>query len=441
MPTPRPMPTTDDVTTPAAAREEQAVGHRPGTPRRPQAPEGGRTGELSSRIARRAAEAHAGQPLDRLLAEGLPGNELTTLLLHCLRQRALRRSFVEVLDHAERTPMTHASAADARRIHAFDAAAYAAAAGFEAVDLAPVGPLGATACAGVEPNNVLATVRFAEVAADPTTGLALHAARRRRETRGGEPLRFCASQRVLRMQPTKHPGFSPHFRLFALVTAARSPGRSEDDACERRALLEHLLVWADLIRALPAAGFRAAGLRVVLSDTAVVRACLGARGLDADALAQRAKAHEPGSSEAALREASVDLPRAAADYVGAARSLGLGPEPVARAERWVAEVGEPLARARPEVEIVYDLARLQGLGYYAGPFVQLVVRRDDGLELPVGDGGAVPWLGALLSNRRERMVATGIGTEMVVKLFDRPTARAGEARPRAGEARPEEPTP
>ncbi|WP_437298228.1 hypothetical protein [Sorangium sp. So ce426] len=421
------MPTADDPRL-STARKRPTARERPTAP--PLRPlEGDKTGELSSRIARRAAEAHAGQPLDRLLAEDLPGNELTTLLLHCLRRRALRRGFADVLDHAERAPMTHASTADARRLHALDAAAYAAAAGFEAVDLAPIGPLGATACAGVEPNNVLATVRFAEVAADPTTGLALHAARRRRGTRGGEPLRFCASQRVLRMQPTTQPGFTPHFRLFALVTAARSPGRGEDDACERRALLEHLVVWADLVRALPHAGFRAAGLRVVLSDTSLVRASLGARGVDAGAMARRAKAHEPGSSEAALREAGVDLPRRAADLVGAARSLGLGPELLARAERWVAEVSEPLARARPEVEVVHDLGRLQGLGYYAGPFIQLVLRRDDGLELPLGDGGALPWLGALLSNRRERMVATGIGSEILVKLFDRSEARAGEARP------------
>ncbi|AUX40197.1 hypothetical protein SOCE26_015960 [Sorangium cellulosum] len=394
-----------------------------------QAPDGGKTGDLSARIARRAAAAHAGQPLDRLLADDLPGNELTTLLLHCLRRRALRRGFADVLDHALRAPMTHASAADARRLHAFDAAAFAAAARFEAVDLAPVLPLGATACAGIEPNNVLAAVRFAEVAADPTTGLWLHAARRRRASRGGEALRFCASQRVLRMQPLTQPGFTPHFRLFALLTAVRSPSRAEDDASERGALLEHLLAWADVVRALPGAGFRVAGLRVVLSDTHLVRACLGARGLDVDVMARRAKAHEPGSSEAALREAGVDLPRDAADLVAAVRSLGLGPDLVARAERWVAEVAEPLAAARPEVEIVHDLARLQGLGYYAGPFIQLIVRRDDGLALPAGDGGAVPWLGAALSNRRERMIATGVGSELLVKLFDRSTTRAGEARP------------
>ncbi|AUX20676.1 hypothetical protein SOCEGT47_011490 [Sorangium cellulosum] len=410
------MSSADDDATPATARQGRAGA-------------GSKTDELSARIARRVAAAHAGQPLDRLLAEDLPGNALTTLLLHALRQRALRRSPADVLEHAERAPLTHASTADARRLHAFDGAAFAAAARFEAVDLAPVVPLGATACAGIEPNNVLAAVRFAEVAADPTTGLWLHAARRRREARGGEPLRLCASQRVVRMQPLTQPGFTPHFRLFALLTAVRSRGRGDDEACERAALLEHLLVWADVVRALPAAGFRTAGLRVVLSDTSMVRACLGARGLDADAMARRAKAHEPGSQEAALREAGVALPRAAADLVGTARALGLGPGLVARAERWVAEVAEPLARARPEVEIVYDLARLQGLGYYAGPFIQLVVRRDDGLELPAGDGGALPWLGALLSDRRERMIATGVGSELLVKLFDRSMDRADAARP------------
>lgn len=422
------MPAAKDLTPPSL--------DRPLDPRerRNREPAADKTGELSSRIARRVAEAHAGQPLDRLLADELPGNALTTLLLHTLRRRALRRGFAEVLEHAERAAMTHASTADARRLHAFDGVAFAAAAAFEAVELAPVVPLGATACAGVDPNNVLGTVRFGEVAADPAIGLALHAARRRRATRGGEALRLCASQRVVRMQPTTQPGFTPHFRLFALATAARSPARGEDEACERRALLEHLLVWADLVRALPSAGFGAAGLRVVLSDTALVRASLRARGVDADALSRRAKAHEPGSTEAALREASVDLPRAAADPVGAARSLGLEPELVARAGRWVADVGEPLARARPEVEVVYDLARLQGLGYYAGPFIQLVIRRDDGLELPAGDGGAVPWLAALLSDRRERMIATGVGAELLVKLFDRSNARAAEVR--AKEATP-----
>ena len=32
---------------------------------------------------------------------------------------------------------------------------------------------------------------------------------------------------------------------------------------------------------------------------------------------------------------------------------------------------------------------------------------------------AVPWLGTWLSNRRERFIATGVGSELLLKLFDR----------------------
>jgi hypothetical protein len=376
------------------------------------------TARLAARAGERAASTFAGHTIDRLLAEDLPGNQMTTLLLHGLRRRAQRRTFVEVLEHNARAAMAQASVVDARRLHAFDAAAYAAARDFQAIELSPVLPLGATACAGVDPNNVLGAVRFAEVASDPAVGLALHAALRRRGG-GVEALRLCASQRVLRMQPTNHPGFVPHFRLFALGTAALAASRGEDDARDRGALLDQLRVWADLARLLPAAGFGVVGLRVVLSDTVVVRACLAALKMDAGAMARRAKAHAPGSTEAILREARVELPRATADLAEAVRSLGLPAEVLARARALATEVAEPLRATHPHVEVVHDAARLQGLGYYAGPFVQLVFLRDDGAQIALGDGGALPWLGAMLSNRRERWIVTGMASEMLVKLYER----------------------
>jgi hypothetical protein len=133
------------------------------------------TARLAARIGRRVAAAHPGRTVDALLADDLAGNELTSLLLHGLRQRALRRSFADLRDHAERMRMTHPSPVDARRLHAFDGVAFAAAAeaAFEVLELGPVHPLGAAARGGVDPNNVLLAARFAEVAADPTTGLVL----------------------------------------------------------------------------------------------------------------------------------------------------------------------------------------------------------------------------------------------------------------------------
>lgn len=375
------------------------------------------TAALAARIAEQARAAYPNRSIDRVLAEDLPGNHLTTLLLHTLRKRAFRRTFVEVLEHAARAAMVRGSAADARRIHAFDAAAYRAARDFQAVELAPVLPLGATACAGVDPNNVLGAVRFAEVCSDPAVGLALHAALTERNATS-DTTRLCASHRVLRMQPTNHPGFVPHFRLFALGTAILSPSRGEDERRERAALLEHLLVWAELARILPEHGFRVSGIRVTLSDTRVVRACLDASKLDIDRATRKSRAHVPGSAEAVLREAGVELPRAAGDLAEVTRSLGLSPDTTERAQRLQRDIAEPLVAAYPRTEITYDAARLQGLGYYSGTFLQIALKRDDGAEFPLGDGGALPWVGAMRSNRRERYVATGIGTELVVRVFD-----------------------
>ncbi len=45
----------------------------------------------------------------------------------------------------------------------------------------------------------------------------------------------------------------------------------------------------------------------------------------------------------------------------------------------------------------------------------------DGAALPLADGGAFDWVAQLTSNRRHVFVASGLGTELVVKLF--PPAR------------------
>ena len=380
-----------------------------------------RTAELARHAARRAADAAAaGLPLEELLAS-LPGNDLTTLLLHAHRERARRRSFRDVRDAHDRLQITRASAADARLLHAFDGAFFTAAAGFEALALAPVSPLGTAACAGIDPNHALATLRLAELAADPTAGLALEAARRRRDGHAA-PLQLCASQRVTRMQPLgKIPGFAPHFQLAAMASYQRSRRPAEDDALERAMLVEHIRAWGRMIDELRAAGFRAAGLRVVIADVRLTRAALAAVGADAAALSRQAAAHRPGSSEAALAAAGVALPRAvpAAELIATVAALP-GPVPAAitaLAAALTEEIAAPLAASSPQLGIAFDLARIQALSYYVGPCLQLHVRRDDGLELPIGDGGAPGGMGEWLDARRPRMVTTGRGAEVLIRLY------------------------
>lgn len=380
-----------------------------------------RTAELARKAAQRAAAEHAGKPLDEMLA-AIAGNDLTTLLLHAHRVRARERSFRDLRDASERQLMTRASTADARRLHAFDAALFEIAAHHEAVALAPVSPLGTAACAGIEPNHALATLRLGEVAADPTGGLALEAMHRRKAGARG-PLHLVASQRVLRMQPLGGvPGFTPHFQLAAIASYQRSARAADNDAVDRALLVAHVGTWANLFTDLPARGFRVdreAAFRVVFADVRLTRAALRARGGDPDALSRQAAAHKPTSTADALTAAGIDLPRAlpAADLAATVATLGLPRSMQSLAAALVDELATPLAASHPHVTVAFDLARIQGLSYYAGPCLQLHVRHDDGREFNLGDGGSLAWLGALLDDRRERMVTTGVGAELLAKLF------------------------
>jgi len=189
--------------------------------------------KIIARIARVLAEGDAVEGLTR----SLPATDLQSLMLHVYRERAARRTPAELLEQYERRTMVRASSLDVRLLLEVERAAFEQAAAFEAVDLAPVAPLGINAVLGqIDQNNCLATVRSAEVLADPTTAKALECARRRRAGDMGT-IKLCARSKQLRLQPFDMPGFFPHFNIFSLVTAGRDRGSF---AFELESLREHL---------------------------------------------------------------------------------------------------------------------------------------------------------------------------------------------------------
>lgn len=160
------------------------------------------------------------------------------------------------------------------------------------------------------------------------------------------------------------------------------------------------------------------GLRKICSAPA--RACEAPPVTDRTAelarhAAERAAVAHAGQplDEVLASIAGIDLPRAvpAADLVAAVAALALPRSARSLAAALGDELARPLATSHPHVPVAFDLARIQGLGYYAGPCLQLHVRHDDGRDFALGDGGA------LLSDHRERMVTTGVGAELLAKLF------------------------
>jgi len=208
----------------------------------------------------------AKRPIDRILTalgdlhltEGLaalPGSDLTALLLDVMGRRVAGLSAADVMRQRASDRFVAPGGVDLRTLHATEADLLAALPdAFSTVVLSPLAPAGLHGTvAGVSQNNVVSTIRRTDVAADPTTGLAIEAARRRVECLGSRPrsdelVRLASIQRVVRAQVFEGSMTFAHFSLLGIVTAGRDTGSR---SFEVTALAEHS---ATLARCLLAAG-------------------------------------------------------------------------------------------------------------------------------------------------------------------------------------------
>lgn len=321
---------------------------------------------IVARIARALAEGEAVEGLVRTL----PATDLQSLMLHVYRERGTRRTPAELLAQYEQRPMVQPSSVDVRSLLAVERIAFEEAAGFEAIELAPVVPLGINAVLGqIDQNNCLATVRSAEVLADPTTAKALECARRRRAGEQGV-IKLCSRSKQLRLQPFDNPAFSPHFNIFSLVTAGRDRGSL---VFELENLREHLRFYLSLLRRLGTMGHDIASVDISVSDTA--------------------------------------------------RDEG-------RLDRVRAEVLAPLGAEFPQATLRIDREREQGRSYYSGLCLRVDASTAGGLSANLADGGFTTWTQRLLSNAKERLLVSGLGIDLLVKLF-RSNRANGPPSPRA----------
>ena len=211
---------------------------------------------MQSKITSRIVEESGIPRLFSVLAEEISPGDLQSLLLSVYKSRVQTIPESAVMARLAQSNLVTPSSVDARLLNAFDRNAFAAANDFEAVELSPVCPLGTNfVLGGIDQNNVLTTIRNAEVLGDSTPALTLECARRRKSAAhrvAGPPVRLCSSHRCVRLQPFDVPGFTPHFRLFGLVSAGRDTGSS---SFEIQHLGEHIRFYLRLFRALNAEGF------------------------------------------------------------------------------------------------------------------------------------------------------------------------------------------
>jgi hypothetical protein len=330
----------------------------------------------------------------------LPASDLRSILMEVYRIRSAGTKESGILEHAARDPLMAASSVSSRKLMDFDSVAFRSAPEFAALDLSPVCPFSAASTlGGTSQNNVLTTIRNAEVLGDSTIALAIEACRRRSAT---DVVRLCASHRVVRLQPFDIPGYSPHFRLFGLVTAGRDTGAFRFEMAH---LVEHVRVYLRMFRMLNDAGFALRNPVVEFTDMIAVEAGLAAAGVSREEIRESVRAHQLGGSERFLREHGIDaLPNAS--------HLQLE-----------SDVVTPLKNEFPEAQFRVNQRRLEGLGYYRPFALRITSDASDGNRYPVVDGGFTDWTARLMNNRKERLLISGIGSEFVCKAYG-PVERA-----------------
>jgi hypothetical protein len=297
------------------------------------------------------------------LAERLAPTDLQSLLLEVYRRRAARQTPADLLGQYARNRFIQRSPVDPRALAEVDRLAYSLASPpFDPLELSPVGPLGTNSVvARVSQNLAVVTIRNTEVVSDSTNVLALECALRRRAdlraaARARERVKLCASHRLLRAQTYDSPAAFAHFRVFALCTAGRDEGSHR---FELESLAEQIGVYLRVMAALAGIGWPVKDPAVALTELA--------GGIDSDQ----------------LRTAVV----------------------------------EPLADEFPHAEFRFDPSRTAGRGYYQTLCFKINAWDQQGVEHELVDGGFTSWTQTLLSDKKERLLISGIGTERVCYVF------------------------
>jgi hypothetical protein len=230
---------------------------------------------------------------------------------------------------------------------------------FVPIELSPLSPLGTSSVlTTVHQNNVISTIRNAEVAADTTNILALECAIRRKkllndDKKNGDKIKLCSSQTVTRGQPFENKAFSSSFNVVALCTAGRDEG---NDKFEIESLTEHINFYLKIFDQ--------------LADQNDIKNI-------------RLKIFE---------------------YDGCDNLI-------------LVEKIKTLMASRKEVIVDTESNSEYGKGYYKRLRFMINIINRNNIEFNYVDGGYTDWTSKLLNNKKERLLTSGIGTYLFLRTI------------------------
>jgi hypothetical protein len=316
----------------------------------------------SDKIIARISRETGIDGLVETLSQQLSPTDLQSLLIEVYRRRAEALAPHDVLHQYRHNRFVQPAQIGPVAQLDFDRLAYALLPpGFEGIELSPVAPLGAcSVVSSVSQNVTVPTIRNTEVCSDATNVLALECALRRHQLLRGDPraayrVKLATGHRLLRAQKFEGPASFQHFGIFTLCTAGRDEGSFK---FETEALFEQIDFYVRLLSKAEDLGYTTRDVRVSIT---------------------------------ALDERRIDVLQAG--------------------------VVDALSAKHPHVRAQFDQDRQTGCGYYTDVCSAIHAVSPAGDDLLLVDGGLTTWTQQLLSNHKERLLTSGLGSERLCACF------------------------
>ena len=357
--------------------------------------------------------------LDKL--DRLPPTDLQSLLLALYERKPAKITAASLFEQYERNRFVCPSAVSQNLFASVERVALDLLPDkFNVVELSPVAPFGVNSVLTQNSQKkIMSTVRNLEVCADSTTALILECAHLRKkllknDSKSSQLIKLATNMRNIRLQNFKDiPGFTSHFKALTLATAGRDCG---SEIVEIQSCLEHLMFYIDFLNNLHELGFKIGNINVVFSDIRITEKII--RNVDGDRKKLGLLSQNPQFDLFRhfhiLFPAQIQFIEEISDEF--VKKYGLA-ENIFFLSKIEEEVIKVLVRRSPHVSFSIDLGRIAGIGYYSDLCFKIRAHNNEDQVFPVADGGMNDWTQKLLQSRKERALASGMGTELLCQKF------------------------
>ncbi len=343
-----------------------------------------------------------GETVYDFLSGSMKPSDTQWLLSYLFENIVSRLDVTHIMTQRTRDNFVYPCDVDQRILQLFDHTAFnILGEEYSVIELSPLASIGSNSLlTKIRQANILPTSRMTELVADIAVALSIESAKKYRS--GKDEVCLASSHRIVRVQDVSSiPGFTQHFRMFGLCHT----GMFADRSCVEP-IKEQVRFYLNLINQLSNIG-TIQSVRVYLSDILVSEFLIQKNNLvmsDVRSMTDNEDAYDLcAKSRLGCTRYSETVPNAEPDM-----KKMLSP---------LFPVVEKLREEYPNVEILYDLGRIAGIGYYNGLCFKITATNKNGSEFPLVDGGVSDWVSKLLHNRKISCVTSGIGSELFCRKF------------------------